>query len=246
MTKRLTKEVPIKFINVGRVHEEYYPIPAKHAIPDWYKETESNIKSVDPTGKGKYMDEFGTSSSTIKRCMPVFDAISAGYILVTHEDLYVDGDIGAAPFFYWTDSQDPSIKFHSPEQAEKHPNTIPDQGIPKWANNWAIITELGYSCMFLRPMHRDTPIMIFEGIVDTDTYHSRVQLPFVLKDSSFRGLIPAGTPIAQVIPFKRESYRYEVSETQEDLIEVQKSRKRLKSVFINSYKKKFWFRKEYN
>lgn len=241
----MTKPIPIKFINVGRVHEEYFPIPAKHLIPDWYKEMDLHIKGTDPNGKGRYMDEFGTSTSTIKRCMPVFDAISAGYIIVTHEDVYIDQDDNQSPFYYWTDSNDPSIRFHSPDQAEKYPD-VPNHGIPKWANNWAIVTPAGYSCMFLRPMHRDTPIKIFEGVVDTDTYNSIVQLPFLLKDPNFKGLIPAGTPVAQVIPFKRESYKCEISESQEDLIKVQKSRKRLRSVFLNSYKRKFWTRKEYN
>jgi hypothetical protein len=247
MIKRpLSDVVKVKFINLHNVHEEYYPVPAKNMLPEWFKQTPGFIKSVDINSvKGKYMDEYGSSSSTVKHCMPVYDSITAGYIIVTHEDLIVDGDIEGPPFFFWTNDNNPAIGFQSTEQAEQYP----DKGsfdIPKWTSNWAYITPPGYSCLFVSPMHRDTPIRVLEGVVDTDTYNSKVQFPFLLKDKNWRGLIPAGTPIVQVIPFKRESYEFEVSEKQEDFKTVDKVRSRLNSVFLHRYKRKFWSRKEYN
>jgi hypothetical protein len=67
-----------------------------------------------------------------------------------------------------------------------------------------------------------------------------------LKDPNWRGLIPAGTPIAQVIPFKRENYKMEISNEEADIGAIEKATKRLKSVFVNGYKDKFWVKKEYN
>ena len=55
-------------------------------------------------------------------------------------------------------------------------------------------------------MHQESsPIKVFEGIVDTDQQHI-MNFPFVYKDPEFEGIIPAGTPIVQVIPFKREKW----------------------------------------
>ena len=43
-------------------------------------------------------------------------------------------------------------------------------------------------------------------MVDTDKYPIPVHFPFLLK-KNFEGLIKQGTPIIQVIPFKRESWK---------------------------------------
>jgi hypothetical protein len=234
----------IKFINVGRVSEEYYPAPAKKEVPDWYKETKSTVEGSGSSIIGKYMMPGGGSPSTVKRCMPVFDAMTAGYIIKTHEDFVVDGEVGDPPFFYWKNDASPSISFQTKPQAEKYPNREFD--IPKWHSHWAISTPPGYSCLIIDPMHRDSEIRILEAIVDTDTYAGVLGLPFLLKDPLWRGIVPAGTPIAQVIPYRRESFKLTVSDSNEDMLSVEKSRKLLKSVFIHGYKNKFWSRKEYN
>ena len=68
----------IKFTDTIGVPEECRPKPADRFIPDWYKNLESYIGGTKaPNGEG------GTSA-TAKRCMPIFDAISGGYILTTY------------------------------------------------------------------------------------------------------------------------------------------------------------------
>jgi len=67
----------------------------------------------------------------------------------------------------------------------------------------------------------------------------------MLKDPKWEGIIPAGTPIVQVIPFKRDSFTMQVSNSKEDLEAIERVNKRLKSMFLNSYKVKFWSKKEY-
>ena len=51
-------------------------------------------------------------------------------------------------------------------------------------------------------------------------------------------MIPAGTPIAQVIPFKRDSFKMSIGEDAERK-ESYNSNARLKSVFADAYRK-FW------
>jgi hypothetical protein len=235
--------VEIKFVNFYDVAEEYYPVPAKNLLPEWYK------KSFGHVGNKKllYSTAQDGGSSTIKKCLPVFDALTAGYILLSHEDVVVSDapDASGAVWWYWTNNSVPMINFHGPQQAQLHPRK-PDQLIPKFNNNWGIVTPPGYSCLIMSPMHRESMFLLYEAVVDTDTYAGRVHFTFSLKDPNWRGLIPAGTPIAQVIPFKRENYKMEISNEEADIGAIEKATKRLKSVFVNGYKDKFWVRKEYN
>ena len=73
----------IKFTNIFELPEEYYPKPADNFIPEWYKDLNSylNVKK-EPDGRGM-------TSGTAKRCMPIFDAITGGYIIPTYVDVWV-------------------------------------------------------------------------------------------------------------------------------------------------------------
>jgi hypothetical protein len=127
-----------------------------------------------------------------------------------------------------------------------HPSANKNLGdFPKFNNPYGIKTPPGYSCLFIQPLHRESRFTIFPGIVDTDTYTSQVNFPFILNDENWEGIIPAGTPMAQVIPFKRESWTHSFGSEKEIKEERLVSQKR-KSMFINAYKKHFWNRKSYN
>lgn len=222
----------IQFSTDTEVQSEYYPKPADKFIPDWYKKTESYIGGVkQPTG-------VGSTTGTIKRCMPVFDAITAGYIIPLPVDIWIKQNEDG-PYYEWADLG--MIQFHPVEQAPLHPN---GNGFPypKFINPWAIRTEPGYSVMFLQPVHRPAPFTILTGIVDTDSYYTKVHFPFVLNDLKFEGLIPAGTPLAQVIPIKRDSWKM----TQiDDMTESVKIEKRLMHKMFDRYKTIWWHKKDY-
>lgn len=82
------------------------------------------------------------------------------------------------------------------------------------------------------------------GIVDTDKYASPVNFPFILNDIKFTGLIPAGTPIAQVIPFKRDSWKMNFGSEKEITASI-KSDKTLKRKFFDVYRNTFWSSKDF-
>jgi hypothetical protein len=260
--------VNITFTNTLGVPEEFAPKPATSFVPEWYKQMESYMSG------DKKPDGNGMSTGTIKRCMPVFDAITGGYIITTYADVYVsqkevqyiDGkkseaageqvpmsqeDITekglskTAPFYEWPSFS--PISFHPVEQAPTHPgrNGLMDRGsYPKWINPWSIKTPPGYSVLFTQPMHRESVFTILDGIVDTDTYTAPVNFPFVLNNWGFEGIIPAGTPMAQVIPFKRDSWEMTLGKA-EDLIDQNKVTTRLRTRFFDSYKAQFRQPKEY-
>ena len=223
----------IIFTNTSGMEIEQ-PQPASKFIPDWYKNMESYMSGNKKPNGG------GNTDATIKRCMPVFDAITAGYIITTPADVYVSIK-EEKQFFEWSTLG--LISFHPVEQAPEHPARN-QHAYPKWNNPWAIKTPKGYSVLFTQPMHRESIFTILPGIVDTDTYTAPVNFPMVINDPNFEGLIPKGTPIAQVISFKREDWQMEIG-SEKELKEQHSITQKLQTKFFDRYKSMFWSRKEY-
>ena len=223
----------IIFTNISGVDIEQ-PQPASKFIPDWYKNMESY------TDGNKKPDGAGGTKATIKKCIPVFDAITAGYIITLPADVYVSIK-DEQQYFEWSSLG--LVQFHPVVQAPEHPNRKP-HAYPKWMNPWCIKTPKGYSTLFVQPMHRESVFTILPGIVDTDTYTAPVNFPMVINDPNFEGMIPKGTPIAQVIPFKRENWQMEIGSIKE-LKEQNSITQKLQTKFFDRYKQMFWTRKEY-
>ena len=223
----------ITFTNIFGL-DFFPPKPAIKEVPEWYKNTPEYFGD-----QGKKM--IGTTTpSTIKKCIPVFDAITSGYILYTQVDLEISRTEELTSYI-WSDQD--AVSFHPIEQAPLHP-TKNAAAYPKWNNPYAITTPPGYSVLFIQPFHRESLFTILPGIVDTDTYKAPVNFPFVINDTKWEGIIPAGTPMAQVIPFKRESWKHRIGSDKERQ-DQEKITKKLKTLFFNSYKRQFWFKKEY-
>jgi len=210
------------------------PVPSIKILPEWYKDIESYV------GGERVSSGVGINTPTIKRCMPVFDAIGAGYIITLPADVVVYIKDGKQCF---ESAEFSLVGTHEINQAPNHPARN-DYPYPKWINPWAIKTPEGYSCLFVQPMHRESLFTIFPGIVDTDTYTAPVNFPMVINDSNFEGIIPKGTPIVQVIPFKRDPWEIKLGgfEEMQEQAEVLTT---LKTKFFDRYKNIFRSLKEY-
>jgi hypothetical protein len=224
----------ITFTNVSGFDGLEKPVPASKIIPEWYKNIDSYM------GKEKKPDGNGKARATIKRCMPVFDAMTAGYIVLLPADVYVRRIEGQQHFEWSTLGL---IQFHPVEQAPAHPLSN-GMAYPKWTTHWSIKTPKGYSTLFVQPMHRESVMTIFPGVVDTDQYYAPVNFPFVMNDPDFEGLIPKGTPLGQLIPFKREPWVMEFG-GEEEVKKQENSTKILMTKFFDRYKSQFRQPKEY-
>jgi len=235
MSKKIT------FTKLGHNYVHITPKPAKNFIPDWYTETKDfTNENVGPTLN---FDKSLMLNTTIKKCVPVQDAINLGYIIVSETDLYVDiNDLGEQIFSWPTGF---GVDFHLFEQAEKHPKSKNNQNFPRWIFPWTIKTPKGYSCLIVPPMHRDNVFEILPGVIDTDYYSFNITLPFVIKDKNFKGIIPKNTPVAQIIPFKRENWKIEEG-NKKDIKYHDDTRYKLESLFLDKYKRMFWKRKSYD
>jgi hypothetical protein len=191
----------ITFSTMVEGHAEIFdpPTPSRDHVPDWYRETHNFLTDR--------LDDNGVRSGTIKQCMPVIDAITSGYMYTTQSDLWFgqneDGSRGSS----WSVIDYDMISTHSLEQFGH--GEIPsdyEQIVYKMHNPWVIKTPPGYSCLFTQPMWRfDTPFYAHSGVVDTDRYPQPINFPFWLR-RGFEGLVPVGTPMVQIIPFKRDDW----------------------------------------
>lgn len=236
----MNKEQKIVFTDTFGVIDEYKPIPASFNLPDWYKSTNSFV-----TNEKKPIN--GLTPATIKKCMPVFDVLSHGYYILTHTDIFVtnklDDDGNMQLWVQWANHE--AVEFHPREQVPIHPKHHYGN-VAKWMNPWGIKTPNGYSTLFIPPVHRDNVFSILEGVVDTDTYTSPVNFPMVLTHPyvGYDGLIPAGTPIAQVIPFKRDEWKMDFGGEKEKKI-IENTQKQIRVKFFDGYKNIFRQNKSY-
>jgi hypothetical protein len=217
------------------------PKPATNSVPKWYKEQKLFSNGTNDYMKGKS----ARSEGTYKLCVPLVDAITAGYMFTTTADIVVTNisDSGYTPFIEWQIEWTP-VDLQKELSLGNFP--IPENHNPtpfRWHSEWQVVTPKGYSLWITHPANRyDLPFTTLTGFVDTDVHPNKILFPFFIKDG-FEGIIPEGTPIAQAIPIKRDSW---LSERQSfDLDSEFYNKNIMKINFVRSYKNKFWSKKEY-
>ena len=213
------------------------PKPAKDYIPQWYKDLERTRTPY----KHHITPSLGTNF-TVKMCVPFLDAYVTGYMITTPCDILAVLDPEYPNRLNW--SYDfPVVENHKVDQIKGMLMPKEFEETPyKWNSPWRIVTPKNYSTLFMHPLnHFDLPFQTFSGVVDTDSYTMPVNFPFLLR-KDFEGVIPKGTPIAQVIPIRRDSW------TSEKTQYLEKNRfmlDDLRSTLSRAYKERFWNRKEY-
>ncbi len=171
------------------------PLPAKQVLPDWFRKIPAVDKShLTATDNGL----------TVKRCMPFLDAMMTGWILPLAATVRLEvKDSGRTVNAGW-EFDKVMVSNHNPHQVAGSPS---DPRPPcKFHNYWTIQTPPGWSCLFVQPLNRgESRFQIFSGVVDTDSYQSLIHFPFVATAPDGVHVIEKGTPIVQVIPFKRDT-----------------------------------------
>lgn len=176
------------------------PFAAKQAMPDWFK----RLPAVDRDALGT-----GNNGLTVKRCMPFLDALTFGWIIPLAATVRLEiSDNGATINCGWDFDRD-MISPHGVGQVAGHPR-LPAPPM-KFHNHWTIETPPGWSCLFVQPLNRPNGLFeIAAGVVDTDEYRSPIHFPFFATAADGLYTIEKGTPIAQVIPFRRDASALEL------------------------------------
>lgn len=213
-------------------------------MPKWYKDLSPYVgdeKKFRPFA----VDGGVQANITIKWCTPVLDAFSLGYMAVLSNDVFVKPNLETGiPDMTWGQGGPALISTHSLEQITKE--QIPKEYVNqpyKFANDWSLEAPKGYSILYTHPLNRsDLPFHTLSGFVDNDSYLQPVNFPFIIK-KDFEGVIEAGTPIAQIIPIKRELWSHKFFSFDPSF--VKKTAAKFATKIYRSYKSNYWSRKSY-
>jgi hypothetical protein len=231
----------IKIIPATKVEENFdVAVPAKTKLPDWYKNMLPMIG-----GAKNILKTDGGNNHTMKKCMPVFDAMSAGYMIVLTTDIEVIREDEGL----WIKFRGDSRRLISTHNDEQWRGFVPPVGydphVFKFDSQNIFKTPKGYSSLVINPINRfDLETMSLGGIIDTDKYPLAISFPFFIKEG-FSGVIESGTPIAQIIPIKRKNWS-RVSKKKSDTDKFIANHEKLLAKISNGYKKLWRQAKEYN
>lgn len=168
---------------------EFPPVVNETTWPDWFKDP----RIAEP--------------GTIASCKGIQDLLSTG--ITFH--LWCDYK------FIWESSQQSFIAKASDQRfwAESFPysNTVgcpiakarpaSEANWPKLVNPWYVKTAKGYSSLLIPTLYdADSRYHALPGVVHTDYYHAVNAVLQINTDEEF--VIKAGTPLFQLIPFKRK------------------------------------------
>lgn len=230
------------------------PIPSKEFIPKWYKDAEIAIS--EKTGKVAGVNDRDISGG-LKSCMPFLDAMISGYLICSWQDYYVKTsesleEIYPVSINPYTDEYE-KTNFHGPEMLRRRDGDI-GHTIPRpegycsdhmaFSGQWGARLPKGWSALITHPFNRfDLPFITTSGIMDADEWWTGGNIPFFFK-KNFEGIIPSGTPIAQIIPIKRSSWISSIStfsvKRQNYLAD------KVRSVPMGWYRDNIWVKKKYD
>lgn len=236
------KRKKITFLPQSKITDEVVSQPqvAKNYIPDWYKK-------IPPFKVDSIQANIGSdgrlANSNVKMCMPFFDAMTSGYIQETWCDIYIDASSDEVINYSWLSGPEPlNVR---PNSNIPHDKDIYHKQECVWINQYNAVTPKGYSLLVTHPFNKfDLPFRVVSGIIDSDHFnHTQIgRLPFYIK-KGFKGVIPLGTPIFQMIPIKRDSWISSKEPFNED--EVNQKNNIMAREFFGVYKKLFWQKKNY-
>ena len=240
----------IKFVYFNQLVYEMglHPQPAKNFLPKWYKDMDPYTKSLlNPTGR-KIIVEHKESNATAKKCTPMLDGIGSGYIVPLWCDVQVrqvkDEETNMwFPRITWRVDED-VFSLHGPSSREIPPPFGYKNIVFKFITYFRIETPKGYSVKVNFPFgHYQLPFHAVPAVIDTDKSVIDNNFPCWVQED-FEGIVEKGTPIAQVMPFKRENWKSEMSK-----ISYEEYRRSDQIGFLsniqNNYIRNIWSKKIY-
>ena len=222
------------------------PISTIKTIPDWYKKADRF--SLNPHTKEhiEYPNN-GGKIPTWKACPAIFDIMGTGYVYRTPCDIEFYEENQTIKVKILDEKNIDFVQTRPPMPQFKAPAGYYEMHFAWWAD-WAVEVPEGYSVLYTQPFNRfELPFLTTSGIIDND----RVNLPgtmpfFVVK--GFTGVLPAGTPYAQMLPFKRENWESEVDAeiSYEEMVQKNiKNSEKYRTPDGGVYQKKVWTRRVY-
>jgi hypothetical protein len=232
----------IEFIALGKYAFEVCPkpFPASQALPQWWKNASPYIKNKENSDGKKIIVENFESNASFKKCVPMLDLLSSGYIVPLWADVQIK-NLNNYPLINWRVKKD-VFGTHNGQEVE-----IPDgyhKTQFKFMNQWVPKLPKGHSALIIScPGYPNSPFRAMQAIIDYDKTTHPLFPPMYLKND-FEGIVEKGTPMFQIIPFKRSNWESSFSFWKDDQLIINEDRD-IKSTIVNNYIKNFWERKSY-
>lgn len=179
------------------------PKPASKYVPDWFK-------SIPPFLPEK--DSKNRPAMTAKKCLPMIDAMTLGYVIPLCGDLGLKSSEDARTVEVFNPDTIKLAEFHSLHQLGPNAPGMPTPPV-KFLNPWTIKTAPGWSTLLIPLVNNSLSNPHFTclgGLVDTDTYSKEINFPAIWHTANFDGYLPAGTPLVVAVPIKRDAVPKEV------------------------------------
>ncbi|RWO83770.1 MAG: hypothetical protein EOS18_02645 [Mesorhizobium sp.] len=205
------------------------PVAAKTVLPDWFRKLPPvDAQQASATNNGL----------TVKRCMPFLDAMTTGWILPLAATVRLEVKDGGSAVDAGWEFDRVMVSNHGAHQVAGNPR---EPAPPcKFHNYWSIRTPPGWSCLFLPPLNRPAqPFECVAGIVDTDTYAAHIHFPFFATAPDGLYVIEKGTPLVQVISFRRKDAALKAEIQAETGAEATER----ETVYRNTIASEGWYRK---
>jgi hypothetical protein len=217
------------------------PFPASQALPQWWKDATPYIKSPEnPDGK-KIIIENRESNASFKKCTPMLDLLSSGYIVPLWADVQIKIENNGHPLIRWRVLKD-VFEFHLTQEVEI-PNGYHKTQF-KFLNQWIPKLPKGFSALIIScPGYPNTPFRAIQAIIDYDKTTHPLSPPVFLKEG-FEGIVEKGTPMFQIIPFKRNNWTSKFSFLEDGQADINMDRD-VKATTVNNYIKNVWQKKSY-
>jgi hypothetical protein len=218
------------------------PKPATNSVPQWFK----NDKNFSNGSNNEIEMLKKQSEATYKMCVPVTDSLTAGYNILLPAAIYVTNagdENNYVPNLHWQVTW-PLCDVKPADILQSYPIPHDHSSIFfRWTVDWKITTPKDYSLWITHPAHRyDLPFTTINGFVDTDKHPNPLVLPFFVRNG-FEGKIEEGTPIAQIIPIKRDEWKSEKAPL--DQKTLWSAQNNMKLDYLRGYKKRYWTKKRY-
>lgn len=215
------------------------PAPAKNYMPDWYK----RLPPFKSGNRPRWDESTFSANSTAKLCMPFFDTFVTGYIQETWVDIIVEKDGNGGVLLHQSKPDLPIFNIRDNNEIYSGPSEFYSGDNYVWMTQWEPKTPKGWSTLYMHPMNQfDLPFFTINGVMDTDLWWQGGGLPFYIK-KDFEGIIPKGTPMYQMVFFKRENWKSDFSKYDYD--RQLKLDNKVRTRMHSAYKRSIWVKKNY-
>ncbi len=183
----------------------FRPIPASKMLPDWWKK--SKVHALQNMGV----------TITLRACPAMHDVLATGYYICTNRDIECVYDETPSGGFWHVRAEGNSASatnlknqlldnfvFIQGDGSDERPHDAFKFQVP-----WMVTTPPGYSCLYLDPfLFQNKYFRTWQGLMDTDMFNNNTDnsqvIVYPLAKNTFT--ILEGTPIVQVIPYRREEW----------------------------------------